>query len=65
MGDRDPFEATLEIRDVGDAAQITFLIPQIESAAQAGGGNDPRRLGIASVAHRHAAERHNQENVTW
>jgi hypothetical protein len=48
--DRDTFETTLEFRDVGDAAKITFLIPRPESPRERGSGDDPRKLGIAFVS---------------
>ena len=50
VADRDPFETTLEFRDVGDAAKITFLIPRPESPREQGSGDDPRKLGIAFVS---------------
>jgi hypothetical protein len=50
VADRDPTEVTLQFRDVGEAAALSFEIPRPESPTELGSGNDPRKLGIAFVS---------------
>jgi hypothetical protein len=63
--DRDLFETTLEFRDVGDAAKITFLIPRPESPREQGSGVDPRKLGIASCRSPSCRGTAQWEKMTW
>lgn len=48
--DREPYETTLNFRDIGEAATLSFTIPRPESPVERGEGNDSRKLGIGFVS---------------
>ncbi len=48
--DREPYETTLNFRDIGEATTLSFAIPRPESPMERGEGNDPRKLGIGFVS---------------
>jgi hypothetical protein len=50
--DHEPMDVTLPFRDVRDAQTVSFHVPYPEAPKDRGTGDDPRKLGIASIAMR-------------
>jgi hypothetical protein len=50
--DHEPMDVTLPFRDVRDTQTASFHVPYPEAPKDRGTGDDPRKLGIASIAMR-------------
>ncbi len=48
--DREPYETTLQFREVGDEPTLSFVIPRPQSPHELGNGQDVRKLGIGLVS---------------